>query len=214
MVMMSLLDMVKNATEAERTNQYIFFWKVADPYGELSQWYISPFILNGKSFSNAEQFMMHSKAEIFGDYEMASTILSGSSNHPAWHKRMGRMVKNFNQTIWNQMSMDVVIIGNLCKFTQNEVLMNILMDTGTSMMVEASPLDNIWGIGFGQSDAILNKNAWGLNKLGKALMMVRDIIVCRKMDNTLHPFTDTSDLMMMCKNVNMNECNIANMFEN
>ena len=44
------------------------------------------------------------------------------------------------------------------------------------MTIQASPVDNIWGIGFSAVDAESNHAHWGLNLLGKALMKVRDQI--------------------------------------
>ena len=46
------------------------------------------------------------------------------------------------------------------------------MDVHT-VMTQASPFDNIWGIGFNAVDAESNYAHWGLNLLGKALMKVR-----------------------------------------
>ena len=38
----------------------------------------------------------------------------------------------------------------------------------------ASPNDRIWGIGFNSEDAMDHQDEWGANRLGKALMKVRD----------------------------------------
>jgi predicted NAD-dependent protein-ADP-ribosyltransferase YbiA (DUF1768 family) len=35
--------------------------------------------------------------------------------------------------------------------------------------IEASPLDRIWGIGYGIKNALSNKKNWGLNLLGQAI---------------------------------------------
>ena len=40
--------------------------------------------------------------------------------------------------------------------------------------METSPNDRVWGIGFDSEHALGNENEWGENKLGKALMRVRD----------------------------------------
>jgi ribA/ribD-fused uncharacterized protein len=47
------------------------------------------------------------------------------------------------------------------------------METGDRELVEASPEDRIWGIGFTEKDAKENGERWGQNLLGKALVEVR-----------------------------------------
>jgi len=74
----------------------IFFWRINDDYGEFSQWYRSEFICEDLMFSTAEQYMMYKKATIFGDNKIADMILNSSRAHPGEHKRMGRMVANFD----------------------------------------------------------------------------------------------------------------------
>ena len=51
-----------------------------------------------------------------------------------------------------------------------------MLGTGERMIVEASPLDRIWGVGFGEKRALSVKQSWGLNLLGRALMDVRRIL--------------------------------------
>ena len=53
-----------------------------------------------------------------------------------------------------------------------------LLKTGDHVLVEASPVDSIWGIGLAQDDNYIdNIYAWrGLNLLGFALMEVRDFL--------------------------------------
>lgn len=41
-------------------------------------------------------------------------------------------------------------------------------------MLQASPTDRIWGVGFGAADALENRSDWGENRLGKAISGVRD----------------------------------------
>lgn len=67
--------------------------------------------------------------------------------------------------------------GNVHKFTLSEDaerLREMLLATGNRELVEASPRDRIWGIGFGEKNAGANRHRWGKNLLGKALMDVRD----------------------------------------
>ncbi|MFO6230157.1 NADAR family protein, partial [Pseudomonas aeruginosa] len=68
-----------------------------------------------------------------------------------------------------------VIAGNLGKFGQNASLKKYLLGTADRVLVEASPVDAIWGIGLAASDPLAAEPAtWqGLNLLGFALMEVR-----------------------------------------
>ena len=65
--------------------------------------------------------------------------------------------------------------GNRAKFAQHPNLRRFLLDTGNRILVEASPVDKIWGIGLAQDDPrAQNPLQWqGLNLLGFALMKVR-----------------------------------------
>lgn len=51
-----------------------------------------------------------------------------------------------------------------------------LLETGDREIVEASPMDRIWGVGFGEKNAESRRKDWGFNLLGKALMAVRERI--------------------------------------
>jgi len=68
--------------------------------------------------------------------------------------------------------------GNIAKFSQNEHLKQVLIGTGQRRLVEASPLDKIWGIGLATDhpDAYMIERWQGLNLLGDALEIVRKII--------------------------------------
>lgn len=71
----------------------------------------------------------------------------------------------------------IVLEGTLHKFRQNSELWRTLDATGDRILVEASPFDAIWGIGFEAKHALRQgEDKWGLNLLGKALMQARGII--------------------------------------
>ncbi|MBO7629041.1 MAG: NADAR family protein, partial [Bacteroidales bacterium] len=91
-------------------------------------------------------------------------------------KELGREVKGFDPEVWNQHKFNVVVKGNLAKFGQNPSLLEFLKKTGSAVLVEASPYDNVWGIGMKEGDKdIEDAEKWfGINLLGFALMVVRD----------------------------------------
>jgi hypothetical protein len=120
--------------------------------------------------------MMHQKAILFNDLDNASLILN--SDEPKEQKNLGRNVKNFCQEKWDEVADEVVFNANLAKYSQNENLKKLLLDTGDKIIVECSPYDSIWGNGLNISDTLKTpKEEWkGTNRLGKAIMRVRDIL--------------------------------------
>jgi ribA/ribD-fused uncharacterized protein len=108
-------------------------------------------------------------------------ILGKKETKDAWFlvqetiKKLGREVANYNEAIWNGRRFNVVAVANREKFGQNEHLKAILMATGNTVMVEASPYDKIWGIGLAANhpDA-KNPAKWrGLNLLGQVLTQLK-----------------------------------------
>lgn len=153
------------------TDTHIFF------YGSVfSQWADSLFEIDGIQYATAEQWMMAEKARTFNDEETLQKILFYPS--PAVQKKLGRQVKNYNDEVWASKRFDAVVKGNYAKFSQNERLKKILLDTGNKILVEASPTDRIWGIGLSEYDIrCTDESKWrGQNLLGKALMEVRDML--------------------------------------
>lgn len=95
----------------------------------------------------------------------------------------------------------IVEEGNYHKFTKSKDssrMAKMLLDTGDRELVEvcmhrldymvaritrsdllilnvqASPTDRIWGVGFGAAEAEENRSKWGENRLGEAIMQVRE----------------------------------------
>jgi len=154
------------------SNKFTFFWK-----GPISQWSKSPFMaLDGLMYNCAEQAMMAQKALLFKDEETFKKIMATTS--PKEQKALGRQVKNFNQLIWNTMSSLIVYDLNLLKFSQNEKHRQALLDTGDTILVEASPVDKIWGIGMSEDNPECQyMSQWqGENRLGFILTHVREVI--------------------------------------
>ena len=139
----------------------------------MSQWQKCSFEIDGVSYSSAEQYMMAEKARTFGDDETLEKIISATL--PRKIKTLGREVKGFDGKKWDAVKFEVVVRGNMAKFSQNREFLSFLLGTGDAMLVEASPKDCIWGVGLKESDRnILDPDKWkGENLLGKALMEVR-----------------------------------------
>ncbi|KAK6359430.1 hypothetical protein TWF696_000590 [Orbilia brochopaga] len=163
------------------TSDPIYFWKPEEPDGYLGQWYTSPFVSTLEDgskveYRNCEQYMMHQKGVLFApDHPVTAEILAG--NHtPKTIKALGRKVPDFDDDIWKKKRYEIVVQANYLKFTQDEKLKARLLETGNRELVEASPRDRIWGVGFGATNAPNMRARWGMNLLGKALMDVRERI--------------------------------------
>ena len=160
------------------TDKHVFFW------GEWpSNWFKCHFTVEHKGkelhFFNSEQYFMWVKAITFGDEEVAEKILQNGKN-PKTAKALGREVKNYDDKVWNEKRYQVMVDANLYKYSQNEELKELLLNKELEgkHYVEASPLDKIWGIGVGETEALDDESNWrGQNLLGKALDEVRDKLV-------------------------------------
>lgn len=168
-----------------KNSDFVFFWGHTDR-GEgltkacLSQWFPCFFVVDGQYYNCTEQYMMAEKARIFGDEEIRQQILAEYSQLAM--KKLGRKVRNYNDITWKEKRFDVVVKGNIAKFSQNEKLQNFLLSTGEKILVEASPKDTVWGIGLDESSPeAIQPSKWnGENLLGFALMEVRDILSEKK----------------------------------
>ncbi|KAH6634037.1 hypothetical protein B0J18DRAFT_6692 [Chaetomium sp. MPI-SDFR-AT-0129] len=178
----------------------VYFWRETEPLtGYLSQWYPCAFSDDTDSstiYKTAEHYMMYQKAVLFSDPAMGAEILA--AEHPRLVKALGRKVANFDGAVWNKHREAIVHRGNVLKFTRpvdtkdgkwavrvpgtdggesegvDRSIKELLLGTGDRELVEASPRDRIWGVGFGAARAGSMRAKWGLNLLGKALVSVRE----------------------------------------
>jgi ribA/ribD-fused uncharacterized protein len=159
--------------------EYLLFWGHRPPAaggvgkGCLSQWWPVAFTVDGLVYPSAEHFMMAAKALLFGDAETATRIRE--AQHPGAAKALGRQVRGFQEQRWAEQRFEVVVTGNLAKFSQHLDLREFLLGTGDHVLIEASPQDRIWGIGLAADDEqATSPDRWlGLNLLGFGLMEVR-----------------------------------------
>lgn len=159
--------------------KFLFFWghqrgKNGITSSCFSQWYDAPFTVGSDRYATAEHFMMAEKAALFGAADIRAKILEVPN--PGAAKALGRSITLFDDAIWRANRFDIVVRANFAKFAQNEALGAYLKQTGDRVLVEASPVDAIWGIGLAQDDEKADKpQLWmGLNLLGFALMKVRE----------------------------------------
>lgn len=148
---------------------YYLFWG-----GVFSNFYK---IDSNEGILTSENIYMQQKALFFDD--MDSFKLISQTNSPMESKRLGRKVKNFDSDLWDSYKYHAMLLAlttkyKICKKFREELLITAEKNL---TIVEASPDDRIWGIGFDENNAIGNEEHWGQNLLGKALMEIRKMYI-------------------------------------
>ncbi|GAA0655277.1 NADAR family protein [Streptomyces thermocarboxydovorans] len=171
----ALIEALRSGEKVE----YLHFWGHRPrPDGRigpscLSQWWPSPFTVDGVEYATAEHWMMAAKARLFQDREAERRILA--AEHPAEAKKAGRLVRGFDEAVWREERFGIVVEGSIHKFAAHDDLRRFLLNTGERVLVEASPVDRVWGIGLAATDdGAMDPERWrGPNLLGFALMEAR-----------------------------------------
>ncbi len=159
--------------------KYVLFWGHQPSHDGslssscLSQWFHAPFEVGGILYPTAEHYMMAEKARLFRDADAESKVLQAAE--PGAAKAIGRAVRGFDEALWHEHRFSIAVRGNLAKFQHTAPLAEFLEGTKKRVLVEASPLDKIWGTGLDAADrASQSPQKWpGLNLLGFALMEAR-----------------------------------------
>ncbi|MET9608584.1 NADAR family protein [Streptomyces sp. NPDC006512] len=177
---MEMVDkLIEQVRRGERV-KYLPFWghrpRAGGQLGPscLSQWWPSAFTVGEVRYATAEHWMMAGKARLFEDPEAERAALGAAS--PAEAKTAGRLVRGFDDAVWARERFALVVEGSVHKFGSDPALRSYLLGTGSRVLVEASPVDRVWGIGLAADDErALDPARWrGLNLLGFALMEARE----------------------------------------
>ncbi len=176
------IEHLMNQLNTGHAPEYLHFWghrKGRSGHADkscLSQWFEAPFVADGVTYQTAEQYMMAGKASLFNDVVALEKIRNCAS--PAIAKKLGRGVVGYVDSTWLAHRSQIVVAANLAKFSQHKTLADFLLGTKDAVILEASPVDKIWGIGMAADHPDTHNPAkWqGLNLLGFALMEVRDLL--------------------------------------
>lgn len=138
----------------------IYFYTVADEYGEFSNFSRHGFELDGKYWKTSEHYFQAMK---FEGTEYEDKVREARS--PKEAGTLGRRRDFPLRKDWDAIKDDVMRRAVTKKFERHEELAKLLLSTGDSDIVENAPSDYYWGSG---------KDGSGKNMLGMILMEVRD----------------------------------------
>lgn len=141
----------------------ILFWSPNDINGEFSNLYLSPMVIDNIEYMSNEHYFQSKK---FEGTEWGKYIASLPT--PSDAAIEGRRTDLPLRTDWEQVKEGIMVKGLVAKFTQNENLKDFLIKTDPCEIVENSPYDYYWGVGF---------KGTGLNRLGILLMQVREKLI-------------------------------------
>ena len=164
----------------ESPDSIYFYSHTKGNFKYMSNFYPSVFVdADGIEFNCTEQYLMYNKCKLFDPNNNLMLLKILGEKSPAKIKALGRLVKNYNEYVWNQSRYKVMVNGLKLKFTQNQQIANNLIQTSPKMLYEAAPNDNIWGIGFDAVTAAVTKDktCFGSNLLGQALVQVRGELI-------------------------------------
>jgi ribA/ribD-fused uncharacterized protein len=150
---------------------FIFFWITAD---HMSNWHHSVFKADDWVWDNSEQYFMYLKCACFGD--TAGMEKCKVTTNPKAVKAIGRAIPGYDDAHWKGLREEAMYQANLAKYGQNERLKKQLLATDGYHLVEASPVDDVWGIKLDEDDPrSLKPEQWlGTNLLGICLEKVRN----------------------------------------
>ena len=131
------------------------------------------FIHNGQSYHSGKQLIQHQKALHCNDSRAADRILATKTAIAC--KQLSYTIQNYDQQSWTMVAKDRCLDGLKAKFVQNPELLQVLLSTGSKLIVECSK-DHIWdtGIPLYRWDCLHRKYWSGNGLLSELLMEIRD----------------------------------------
>jgi predicted NAD-dependent protein-ADP-ribosyltransferase YbiA (DUF1768 family) len=166
-------------------------------YGFMSNFYNSPFIIDGITYANVEVFYQINKFDPIHHKEYRNLILSfgntpgkvkilanqnvGGWDRFEWARSLAPIIDKYKKLgvklrdDWDNVKLMYMIIGVENKFRQNIHLKNKLLETKNKYIKENNKRDPYWGVG---------SDGKGKNMLGKILMCLRDIYLRDKLTSS------------------------------
>ena len=124
---------VFKVTTRENEHTVSFFGEI----NPLSNFYPSPFAVEGVHYISSEQFIQSSKAKFFGDMDMYNQIMGCTTSLEC--KTLSRQIKNVDVNRWEEVACSVCKSSIRAKIQQNLVAMDTLLHkTGQKQIVECT----------------------------------------------------------------------------
>lgn len=140
----------------------IGFYRATGTFGFLSNLYKKSLIFEGIEFPTAEHAYQHGK---FNDSKTREWAMKAPKPHLLAILAHGLFSWDITKN-WSDIKVNRMLEVLRVKFSDPELIQKLL-ETGKSILIEKSKIDAFWGIG---------KKLTGKNMLGKLLMKVRDEI--------------------------------------
>lgn len=139
----------------------IYFYKINEEYGCFSNFSHHGFLIDGKWWMTSEHYFQAKKFE-GTEYEEKIRLL----DNPMKAADMGRDHTLPLRKDWENVKDDIMKKAVIKKFTQNQDIKKILIQTGEQDIVEKTTTDYYWGCG---------ANGSGKNMLGLILMETKKL---------------------------------------
>lgn len=140
----------------------IYFYKVENPYGYLSNFSRHEIHLDGALWPTVEHYYQAQK--FVGSPSAAVIPLIAAAPTPEAAAALGRDRTLILRSDWEEAKRAIMRAAVLQKFLSHRDIQQQLLDTGDEILIEDSPKDYYWGCGADRT---------GHNYLGKILMAVR-----------------------------------------
>lgn len=191
-----------NQKAVEGRKKYIPFAKSGSTF---SLWHPAKFEYKGLTFSSAGQFMLYSKAMLFGDDKTAQKIMKLNDDefiqqfltgklsaqrimtdkiktkfwdiHHQDMKEIANNIVSYNHDIWSLKLPSIIGVAVREKYNQNPDLQENLLSTKSKLLVFATPTDKVLGVGLNKDEVLKTDKAdWpGQNLLGSMLTDLRKV---------------------------------------
>ena len=160
-----------NFSSKSNASTLVFGGILSESHG-FSNWYPSPMTYEGQTYANLEQAYMFHKAIVNNDMKAARAI--GYTSDPHKVKSIGSMIKVVNAEKWDQEKNVLMQKLVRAKFSQNELLRELLLSTGDKTLGETGK-DMFFSIGLPLTHpGVMDQTKWkGDNRLGLALQTIR-----------------------------------------